>query len=322
MKEAAKKYYIGIDIGGMTVKGIIMERDGSPLAQGSIATGSKDGGNAMCINIAALISKMADESKINLSEAVGVGVGCPGLIDSKNGTIVFAGNLGLENFPLGKAISNKVGLPVKVTNDANAAALGEAKFGAGKEYSDSILVTLGTGVGGGVVIGGKLFEGNESKGAELGHSVIVVNGQQCGCGRRGCFEAYSSATALIRETKEAMLRDRGSKMWDFVGGDIDKVDGKTAFETEKQGDATAKLVVNNYVLYLSEGLLNLCNIFRPEAIMLGGGVCAQGDNLLNRLKVRMQALHYGYQGTPAVDLLIASLGNDAGIIGAAALLMN
>ena len=217
MKEAAKKYYIGIDIGGMTVKGIIMERDGSPLAQGSIATGSKDGGNAMCINIAALISKMADESKINLSEAVGVGVGCPGLIDSKNGTIVFAGNLGLENFPLGKAISNKVGLPVKVTNDANAAALGEAKFGAGKEYSDSILVTLGTGVGGGIIIDGKLFEGGKSAGTEIGHTVIETNGYPCTCGRWGCFECYASATALMRKIirpacfTRAMRRKRASR---------------------------------------------------------------------------------------------------------------
>ena len=257
-----------------------------------------------------------------MDELVGVGIGSPGAINSGAGIVDYSPNLGWYNVPIAELILKRVKKPVKVSNDANVAALGETLFGAGKGYKDTILVTLGTGVGGGVVIGGKLFEGNESKGAELGHSVIVVNGQQCGCGRRGCFEAYSSATALIRETKEAMLRDRGSKMWDFVGGDIDKVDGKTAFETEKQGDATAKLVVNNYVLYLSEGLLNLCNIFRPEAIMLGGGVCAQGDNLLNRLKTRMQALHYGYQGTPAVDLLIASLGNDAGIIGAAALLMN
>ena len=315
-------YYVGIDLGGTNIKTGIVNEQGKIVAKSSIPTKSDRTADEVAFDMAFEVLNIVKSNKISMDELVGVGIGSPGAINSGAGIVDYSPNLGWYNVPIAELILKRVKKPVKVSNDANVAALGETLFGAGKGYKDTILVTLGTGVGGGVVIGGKLFEGNESKGAELGHSVIVVNGQQCGCGRRGCFEAYSSATALIRETKEAMLRDRGSKMWDFVGGDIDKVDGKTAFETEKQGDATAKLVVNNYVLYLSEGLLNLCNIFRPEAIMLGGGVCAQSDNLLNRLKVRMQALHYGYQGTPAVDLLIASLGNDAGIIGAAALLMN
>ena len=303
-------YYVGIDLGGTNIKTGIVNEQGKIVAKSSIPTKSDRTADEVAFDMAFEVLNIVKSNKISMDELVGVGIGSPGAINSGAGIVDYSPNLGWYNVPIAELILKRVKKPVKVSNDANVAALGETLFGAGKGYKDTILVTLGTGVGGGVVIGGKLFEGNESKGAELGHSVIVVNGQQCGCGRRGCFEAYSSATALIRETKEAMLRDRGSKMWDFVGGDIDKVDGKTAFETE------------NYVLYLSEGLLNLCNIFRPEAIMLGGGVCAQGDNLLNRLKVRMQALHYGYQGTPAVDLLIASLGNDAGIIGAAALLMN
>lgn len=315
-------YYVGIDLGGTNIKTGIVDEQGKIIAKSSIPTKSERTADEVAFDMAFEVLNIVKANKISMDELVGVGIGSPGAINSGAGIVDYSPNLGWYNVPIAELILKRVKKPVKVSNDANVAALGETLFGAGKGYKDTILVTLGTGVGGGVVIGGKLFEGNESKGAELGHSVIVVNGQQCGCGRRGCFEAYSSATALIRETKEAMLRDRGSKMWDFVGGDIDKVDGRTAFETEKQGDATAKLVVNNYVLYLSEGLLNLCNIFRPEAIMLGGGVCAQGDNLLNRLKTRMQALHYGYQGTPPVDLLIASLGNDAGIIGAAALLMN
>ena len=315
-------YYVGIDLGGTNIKTGIVNEQGKIVAKSSIPTKSDRTADEVAFDMAFEVLNIVKSNKISMDELVGVGIGSPGAINSGAGIVDYSPNLGWYNVPIAELILKRVKKPVKVSNDANVAALGETLFGAGKGYKDTILVTLGTGVGGGVVIGGKLFEGNESKGAELGHSVICVNGEPCSCGRRGCFEAYSSATALIRETKEAMLRDRGSKMWDFVGGDIDKVDGKTAFETEKQGDATAKLVVNNYVLYLSEGLLNLCNIFRPEAIMLGGGVCAQGDNLLNRLKVRMQALHYGYQGTPAVDLLIASLGNDAGIIGAAALLMN
>ncbi len=318
MKEAAKKYYIGIDIGGMTVKGIIMERDGSPLAQGSIATGSKDGGNAMCINIAALISKMADESKINLSEAVGVGVGCPGLIDSKNGTIVFAGNLGLENFPLGKAISNKVGLPVKVTNDANAAALGEAKFGAGKEYSDSILVTLGTGVGGGIIIDGKLFEGGKSAGTEIGHTVIETNGYPCTCGRWGCFECYASATALMRKTKDAMEEDTGSEMWKTYTPQT--VSGKTPFEYAET-DIAAKQVVDWYVKHLACGITNLANVFRPQVVMLGGGVSEQGERLTVPVQRLVDKELFAGTDFAPVKVVKASLGSRAGAYGAAALWM-
>lgn len=318
MKEAAKKYYIGIDIGGMTVKGIIMERDGSPLAQGSIATGSKDGGNAMCINIAALISKMADESKINLSEAVGVGVGCPGLIDSKNGTIVFAGNLGLENFPLEKAISNKVGLPVKVTNDANAAALGEAKFGAGKEYSDSILVTLGTGVGGGIIIDGKLFEGGKSAGTEIGHTVIETNGYPCTCGRWGCFECYASATALMRKTKDAMEEDTGSEMWKTYTPQT--VSGKTPFEYAET-DIAAKQVVDWYVKHLACGITNLANVFRPQVVMLGGGVSEQGERLTVPVQRLVDKELFAGTDFAPVKVVKASLGSRAGAYGAAALWM-
>ena len=318
MKEAAKKYYIGIDIGGLTVKGIIMERDGSPLAQGSIATGSKDGGNAMCINIAALISKMADESKINLSEAVWVGVGCPGLIDSKNGTIVFAGNLGLENFPLGKAISNKVGLPVKVTNDANAAALGEAKFGAGKEYSDSILVTLGTGVGGGIIIDGKLFEGGKSAGTEIGHTVIETNGYPCTCGRWGCFECYASATALMRKTKDAMEEDTGSEMWKTYTPQT--VSGKTPFEYAET-DIAAKQVVDWYVKHLACGITNLANVFRPQVVMLGGGVSEQGERLTVPVQRLVDKELFAGTDFAPVKVVKASLGSRAGAYGAAALWM-
>lgn len=315
-------YYVGIDLGGTNIKTGIVNEQGKIIAKSSIPTKGDRTADEVAFDMSFEVLNLVKSHGISMDELVGVGIGSPGAINSGAGIVDYSPNLGWYNVPIAELILKRVKKPVKVSNDANVAALGETLFGVGKGYKDTILITLGTGVGGGIVLGGKLFEGNESKGAELGHEVIVVNGEPCACGRRGCFEAYSSATALIRETKEAMLRDRGSKMWDFVGGDIDKVDGRTAFETEKQGDASAQLVVDNYVLYLSEGLLNLCNIFRPQAIMLGGGVCAQGDNLLNRLKKRMQAMHYGYQGTPPVNLLIASLGNDAGIIGAAALLMN
>jgi len=314
-------YYVGIDLGGTNIKTGVVDKNGNIVAKSSIPTKSDRPADEAALDMAFEVLNLVKTNKISMDEVVGMGIGSPGAINSGAGIVDYSPNLGWYSVPIAELILKRVKKPVRVCNDANVAALGESLFGAGKGYTDTVMITLGTGVGGGIVLDGKLFEGNESKGAELGHSVICVNGEPCSCGRRGCFEAYASASALIRETKEAMMRDRSSKMWDFVGGDIDKVDGRTAFETEKMGDAMAKLVVNNYVMYLSEGLLNICNEFRPQAILLGGGVCAQGDNLLNRLKVRMKAMHYGYQGAPKVELKIASLGNDAGIIGAAALLM-
>ena len=181
-----------------------------------------------------------------------------------------------------------------------------------------MLLTLGTGVGGGIVIDGKLFEGNRSAGAELGHSVIVAGGEQCTCGRKGCLEAYASATALIRDTKRAMQADKSSKMWEI--GDIEKVTGKTAFDY-KDCDAPAKAVVDNYIEKLGVGITNVANVFRPQAIMLGGGVCAQGDNLIKPLQAYLdKEIFAGTQG-PAVKILVATLGNSAGLLGAAALLL-
>ena len=188
-----------------------------------------------------------------------------------------------------------------------------------KLYTDTVFLTLGTGVGGGIVLGGKLYEGNESKGAELGHMVLVVDGEPCSCGRNGCMEAYCSASALIRETKKAMLADKNSAMWKF-SPTLDDVDGRTAFECSKAGDRSANAVVDYFVKYLGEGMLNFANIFRPQAIILGGGVCAQGDYLIYKLKDYCKDRNYGFADTPRFDILVAQLGNDAGIIGAAGLI--
>lgn len=213
-------------------------------------------------------------------------------------------------------------IPVKITNDANAAALGEAIFGAGKKYNSTIMLTLGTGVGGGVIIDHHLFEGNEGKGTELGHIILVPNGLPCGCGRKGCLEQYASATGLMRQTKEAMEQHKESIMWKLVEGDINNVNGKTVFDAEALGDETAKAVLKQYVFYLGEGLLDFCNIFRPNAIILSGGIAKQGENLNSRLRAYMADRHYGYLNSPVVDLVSATLGYEAGIIGAATLILN
>jgi glucokinase len=273
----------------------------------------------MCKNIVVLINKMLTVANLNKNQVVGVGVGCPGLIDSKNGVVVFAGNLNLENFPLAKAVADKTGLAVKVTNDANAAALGEAKFGAGKQYKDSILVTLGTGVGGGIIVDGKLFEGGNSAGTEIGHMVIETGGYPCTCGRRGCFECYASATALMRKTKDAMEQDTDSEMWQRYTPQT--VSGRTPFEYAET-DVAAKQVVDWYVKYLSCGITNLVNVFRPQVVMLGGGVSEQGERLTNPVQKLVDKEIFAGSDFAPVKVVKASLGSKAGAYGAAALLLD
>ena len=219
-------------------------------------------------------------------------------------------------------IKDKIGLdiPVALANDADVATLAEVVYGSAKEYNNAVMFTLGTGVGGGVVINNKLYFGNGGKGAELGHATLIMDGLDCTCGRKGCIECYVSATALIRQTKDQMLNDKDSLMWDFVSGDINAVDGRTAFECAKKGDNSAIKVQDNYIKYLGESMLNMFNIFRPDVFILGGGVSAQGKYLIDKLTKYCEDRNYGYKFSPKVKIVTASLGNDAGIIGAANIL--
>ncbi len=312
------KKYIGIDLGGTFIKGGIVTEKGEILLQDKVPTEREQGENKVTENIANLCKSLLVKAGLTTADVEGIGMGVPGMIDSEKGEVVYSNNLDWSHFMIADETKKLTGLPVKIANDANVAALGETKFGCGKAYQNTVLLTLGTGVGGGIVIDGKLFEGNRSAGAELGHSVIVAGGEQCTCGRKGCLEAYASATALIRDTKRAMQADKSSKMWEI--GDIEKVTGKTAFDY-KDCDASAKAVVDNYIEKLGVGITNVANVFRPQAIMLGGGVCAEGDNLIKPLQAYLdKEIFAGTQG-PAVKILVATLGNSAGLLGAAALLL-
>ena len=313
-------YAIGVDIGGTGVKTGIVDEKGKILKKSYIPTSKSHDYRTIVEDIAKQISALFTEANLKEEDFCGIGIGCPGAVNSKKGTVDYSNNLEWENVPLVSELNKYFRLPIKVSNDANVAALGETVFGAGKKYSDTVLITLGTGVGGGIVIDNQLFEGNESKGAELGHTVIVRNGEECTCGRKGCLEAYASATALIRDTKRAMQQDKSSMMWEFCSNDIDKVDGRTSFECAKQGDKSAKSVVENYIESLGEGIVNFVNVFRPQAIILGGGVCAQGEYLTKPLEKYVEKYAYGGEHAPKVEIVIASLGNDAGIIGASALI--
>ncbi len=309
------KYFLGIDIGGTNIKGVLVDGSGKILSEGSVPTGCEGGGENMCKNIALLCADLQTRANVAAEAA---GVGCPGMI-ADSGTVLFAGNLGLKNFPLKEKLSALLNMPVDVTNDANAAALGESAFGAGKGYSDSVFITLGTGVGGGIIIGGKIFGGGKNVGAEIGHMVIKHGGEKCTCGRKGCFEAYSSATALIRDTRKAMEEDKSSAMWSCGG--LEKVTGKTAFDFA-DSDPAAKNVVDGYIYDLACGIINLANIFRPQAVILGGGVAEQGEHLIAPLQERLDAKIFGGQGYAPVKIVKASLGNLAGALGSAKLVMN
>lgn len=311
-------YYIGVDIGGMTIKTGIVDKSGNIISKSAIET-EKIPPKTQIEKVGEQITKLLQSSNLSFDDILGIGVGCPGAINGKRGIVGYSSNLKWTDFHLKDELERVTGKPVRVANDADAATLGEVIFGSAKDYNTVIMLTLGTGVGGGIVIDKKLYEGTNGMVGELGHIVLRANGVPCGCGRRGCFEQYASATALVRITKEAMLKNKQSRMWNEVGGDIDKVDGKLAFAVAKQGDKTAKRVVDKYVSYLSEGCLDYCNIFRPDAIVFGGGISKEGSYLTDKVVDYLEKYEYGYKGTPKTAILTASLKNDAGIIGAASL---
>ena len=273
-------FNIEIDLGGTFIKYGIVNEDGEIIEKGKAATPA---GCGYAETVEIIVSVTGKISAEHGAPVCGLGIGAPGVVDGEKGIVRSSGNLGWENKPLAEDLSAMLGIPVTLANDANAAAYGEYACGAGKLYNSVVLITLGTGVGSGIVLNGKLFEGNEGAGVELGHEVIRFGGEKCACDRRDCFEAYASATALIRQTKRAMEKDRQSTLWLLCNGDSSLVNGKTAFDGSRAGDITAKKVVNAYIRYLSEGIANIVNAFRPEAILLGGGISREGKILIEPL---------------------------------------
>ena len=308
---------IGIDIGGMSIKGAAVDSNGRVYEKFSMPFIKGEDGEITIRKLAETVKEYIAAQGLE-DKIAGIGLGSPGTLDVEHGIVNYANNLGWNELHVADIMHEILPYPVKLTNDANAASLGEAKYGAGKSYKTIIMLTLGTGVGGGIIIDGQLYEGNEGKGGELGHTVIVVNGEQCTCGRKGCLEAYASASALIRETKKAMRSNKRSLMWK-ISPDIDLVGGKVVFEAAKQGDAPAIKVLDEYIKYLGEGILNYCNIFRPNVIVLSGGIANAGPALFEPLNAYIKDRNYGYKSTPEVKVVPAELGYDSGKIGAAAL---
>lgn len=312
-------YYIGIDLGGTNIKAAIVDQEGVILKKDSIPTRAERPYREILKDMAMLSLKLIEQLSLKVSDIKSIGVGSPGTADPDNGILVYSNNFAdFNNVPVKEIMQEYIELPVYLENDANVAALGESVVGAGKGYEDCVAVTLGTGVGGGVIIDGKIMPGSFHGGAELGHMVIDVDGESCSCGRKGCWEAYSSATALIRDAKIAAIRYKDSKLNELLNGDLSKMNAKIPFDAAQAGDTYAQEVIDRYIKYLAVGIVNVINIFEPQVLVIGGGVCAQGDNLLNPLMDQVRSQVYG-QKDPKTTIKIAELGNDAGVIGAAML---
>lgn len=317
-------YYIGVDLGGTNIAVGIVNEDFEIVKKGSTPTKPERGADAIVEDMATLSRKLIAEMGITMDDIVSAGVATPGTANSETGVVEYANNIPFLKYPLAERLSSLLdGKPVYIENDANAAAKAEAMAGVAKGAPFSVMITLGTGLGGGIVIGGKVYSGFNFAGAELGHIVIEKGGRKCSCGRCGCWEAYSSATGLVNITKDAIVaaREAGREtaMEEMIGGDLEKVSARTAFNAMKAGDAVGAEVVDEYIGYLATGIVNIINIFQPNVLSIGGGVCNEGDNLMKPLLEKVWSETYSREGTPQTQILIAKLGNDAGIIGAAVL---
>ena len=306
------KYYIGIDLGGTNIVAGVVDENYQILTKASVKTNLPRPEQEIAADMAAVARQAAEEAGLSLDQIEWVGVGTPGSANSATGIIEYSNNLGFCNTPMVQYLEEALGRPAFIENDANAAAYGEYVAGAAKGAKHAVCITLGTGVGGGIIIDGKIYCGSNFGGAEIGHTVIDVNGPMCSCGRKGCFEVFSSATGLIRMTKEALAAHPESAM-----KDEERITGRTAFNYMRAGDETAKQVVDDYIRYLAAGITNTINIFQPDVLCIGGGVCNEGDPLLLPMKEIVKKEVYTRNSPKNTEIVIAKLGNDAGIIGAA-----
>lgn len=308
---------IGVDLGGTNIVVGVVNEKYEIVAKARCKTRAERSAEEIMQDMARLCREAAEQAGVALSEVVSVGIGCPGTCNTQTGIVEYANNLHFENVPVVARMNELLGIPVYIGNDANAAALGEALAGAAKGADSCVCITLGTGVGGGIVIDGKIYEGCNYAGAELGHTVIQMNGEPCTCGRNGCWEAYASVTALVRQTKRAMETHPRSVMWELTNGDINNVTGLTAFDAMRAGDTVGAAVVDQYIEYVACGVIDVVNIFQPDIICIGGGISHEGETLLVPLREKVTLERYSKFCKRQSKIVAAVLGNDAGIIGAA-----
>ena len=307
-------YYAGIDLGGTNIAAGIVDESGKMIDSMSVPTNAGRDFRDIVKDMAELVKKLADKTGIPISDIEAAGIGCPGSIDSERGICEYSNNLNMCHADVAGEFRKNLDIPVYIENDANAAALGEYEMNA-KGSKSFVFITLGTGIGGGVIINGEIFKGFNGVGAELGHTVINVGGERCTCGRKGCWEAYASVTALIRQTKAAMEQHKDSLMHSIAEKE-GKVSGLTSFLAAKQGDEAAMEVVSQYFEYIAEGVTNLVNIFQPEILAIGGSISKEREYLLKPVKAFVEKNDFN-RYMPKAKIEIAKLFGDAGIIGAA-----
>lgn len=312
------KYYIGIDLGGTNIAAGLVSEDGRIVSKASTPTMNERDYKEIVKDMGKLCSDLIKDNNISEESIISVGIGSPGSINKKDGVIVYSNNLKFENTPMRAELEKYIKKPIYIDNDANCAAWAEVMAGSAKGISDAIMITLGTGVGGGIIVNSKLYSGFNFCGGELGHTVINTDGPVCTCGRRGCFEVYSSATGLIRMTAEKAEKEKNSLLWKYTNSE-NKFTGRTAFLAAAENDKAAKEVVEEYIKYLAVGVANMINIFQPQVFIIGGGLSNEGENLLAPLREAVFGQLYTRESIPATKIVKAVLGNDAGIIGAALL---
>ena len=312
-------YYIGLDIGGTNLKAGVVDETGNILSESDIPTGADRPQEVVLQDIISAITGAIAASAVSKNNILAVGVGSPGMVDSETGTVIYNNNLGWHDFKIGDLLGKALNLPVRVENDANAAALGEVIAGSAKGVSSAMIITLGTGVGSGFVIDGKIWTGFNSMACEFGHMVIEKGGRLCNCGRRGCFEAYASASGLIAMTKDAIAKNPDGKLAELAKKE-GHVSGHTAFDAKDMGDEAAAKLIDNYIDYLACGLVSLINGLQPEVISIGGGIGKQGERLLVPLRKRIDEEVYGAGhdvNVKKTKIVSCTLGYKAGLIGAA-----
>lgn len=310
-------YKLGIDLGGTNIVAGVVDENYKIVATAKRKTACPRPTSEIVDDMAACALEAIKNAGLENEDIEAAGVGSPGSINPVDGVVIRSDNLDFSEVPLVSMLKERTGIDFYIENDANAAAYGEFIAGAGKGTKNFLMITLGTGVGGGVIIDGKIYTGFNYAGAEIGHTVISMNGEMCNCGRLGCWEAYASATALIRQTKQAMIKYADTVMWKLCNNDINAVNGRTAFDAMRKGDRAGKMVVDKYIEYLATGIANCINTFQPEMICIGGGVSKEGDNLIVPIRELVDGENYARNNKEKAVINAAQLGNDAGIIGAA-----
>ncbi len=314
------KVTVGVDIGGTNTKIGIVNEEGKIVQKEIIKTLSMEGVERTLKRIWEKIKELLEESQIESTEVLGIGMGIPGPVKNKEVVGFFANFPWEKNINIAKLFKEISGKETKLENDVNVIALGEAKYGAGKGFSSSVTIAIGTGIGGGIFVDGKIISGFNGAGGEVGHMKLVKEGLLCGCGQKGCFEAYASATGIEREAISRLKVNKKNKLYEKLEGNIEKVEAKDVFDCAKEGDVFSLDIVDYEAEYLAMGIGNILNIVNPEKIILAGGVSLAGDILLDRVKDKLKKYAMGVVLEESFSIEIGILGNDAGIYGASALI--